>query len=138
MSDASLGHCQNTATNAELSGSSNYKGQRLHGRVGLLWEDVQTRGNFVVLERNSTADPGRDSQDGSAILHIRTVKAIISVRGVQSHATGELHMELKMIELRNPFLQTFALAGFTAGTVEAFLVNPFEVVKVTLQANKTR
>lgn len=34
-----------------------------------------------------------------------------------------------------PF-QTFALAGLGAGITEAILVNPFEVVKVTLQANK--
>lgn len=32
--------------------------------------------------------------------------------------------------------QTFALAGLGAGITEAILVNPFEVVKVTLQSNK--
>lgn len=33
-------------------------------------------------------------------------------------------------------MQTFALAGLGAGITEAILVNPFEVVKVTLQSNK--
>lgn len=33
-------------------------------------------------------------------------------------------------------LQTFSLAGLGAGITEAILVNPFEVVKVTLQSNK--
>lgn len=35
-------------------------------------------------------------------------------------------------------LQTFALAGLGAGVTEAILVNPFEVVKVSLQANKSK
>jgi len=34
------------------------------------------------------------------------------------------------------FLQTFSLAGLGAGVTEAILVNPFEVVKVSLQANR--
>jgi solute carrier family 25 2-oxodicarboxylate transporter 21 len=34
------------------------------------------------------------------------------------------------------FLQTFSLAGLGAGVTEAVLVNPFEVVKVSLQANR--
>lgn len=34
------------------------------------------------------------------------------------------------------FFQTFSLAGLGAGITEAILVNPFEVVKVTLQSNK--
>lgn len=34
-------------------------------------------------------------------------------------------------------LQTFSLAGLGAGITEAILVNPFEVVKVTLQSNKS-
>lgn len=33
-------------------------------------------------------------------------------------------------------LQTFCLAGLCAGITEAILVNPFEVVKVTLQVNR--
>ncbi|XP_019874771.1 mitochondrial 2-oxodicarboxylate carrier [Aethina tumida] len=33
---------------------------------------------------------------------------------------------------------TFSLAGLGAGTVEAILVNPFEVVKVSLQANRAK
>jgi solute carrier family 25 2-oxodicarboxylate transporter 21 len=33
-------------------------------------------------------------------------------------------------------LQTFSLAGLGAGVTEAILVNPFEVVKVSLQANR--
>lgn len=33
-------------------------------------------------------------------------------------------------------LQTFSLAGLGAGVTEAILVNPFEVVKVTLQSNR--
>lgn len=32
-------------------------------------------------------------------------------------------------------MQTFSLAGLGAGITEAILVNPFEVVKVTLQSN---
>lgn len=35
-------------------------------------------------------------------------------------------------------MQTFSLAGLGAGTIEAILVNPFEMVKVTLQANRNR
>lgn len=35
-------------------------------------------------------------------------------------------------------LQTFSLAGLGAGITEAILVNPFEVVKVTLQANMAK
>jgi len=34
------------------------------------------------------------------------------------------------------FFQTFSLAGLGAGVTEAILVNPFEVVKVSLQANR--
>lgn len=34
--------------------------------------------------------------------------------------------------------QTFSLAGLGAGTLEAILVNPFEMVKVTLQANRNK
>jgi hypothetical protein len=33
--------------------------------------------------------------------------------------------------------QTFSLAGLGAGVTEAILVNPFEVVKVSLQANRS-
>ncbi|KAG8245385.1 hypothetical protein J6590_107350 [Homalodisca vitripennis] len=33
---------------------------------------------------------------------------------------------------------TFSLAGLGAGVTEAILVNPFEVVKVTLQANRSK
>lgn len=35
-------------------------------------------------------------------------------------------------------LQTFSLAGLTAGLIEAIAVNPFEVVKVTQQADHSR
>ena len=35
-------------------------------------------------------------------------------------------------------LQTFSLAGLGAGVLEAIFVNPFEVVKVTLQANRNK
>lgn len=35
-------------------------------------------------------------------------------------------------------LQTFCLAGLCAGITEAILVNPFEVVKVTLQVNRAQ
>lgn len=35
-------------------------------------------------------------------------------------------------------MQTFALAGLGAGVTEAILVNPFEVVKVTLMSNKAK
>lgn len=35
-------------------------------------------------------------------------------------------------------LQTFSLAGLGAGVLEAILVNPFEMVKVTLQANRNK
>jgi solute carrier family 25 (mitochondrial 2-oxodicarboxylate transporter), member 21 len=34
--------------------------------------------------------------------------------------------------------QTFSLAGLGAGVTEAILVNPFEMVKVTLQANRSK
>lgn len=34
--------------------------------------------------------------------------------------------------------QTFSLAGLFAGITEAILVNPFEVVKVTLQSNRSK
>lgn len=43
--------------------------------------------------------------------------------------------------LSNPLsthIQTYTLAGTTAGVLEAILVNPFEVVKVSLQANKSK
>jgi solute carrier family 25 (mitochondrial 2-oxodicarboxylate transporter), member 21 len=33
---------------------------------------------------------------------------------------------------------TFSLAGLGAGVTEAILVNPFEMVKVTLQANRAK
>ena len=33
-------------------------------------------------------------------------------------------------------MQTFTLAGFFAGITEAVIVNPFEVVKVQLQAER--
>lgn len=36
------------------------------------------------------------------------------------------------------FVQTFSLAGLGAGVTEAILVNPFEVVKVTLMSNKAK
>lgn len=35
-------------------------------------------------------------------------------------------------------LQTFSLAGLGAGVTEAIFVNPFEVVKVSLQTNKSQ
>jgi len=38
-----------------------------------------------------------------------------------------------------PFgFQTFSLAGLGAGITEAILVNPFEVVKVTMQVNRAQ
>lgn len=43
-----------------------------------------------------------------------------------------------MLVLKFLFFQTFSLAGLGAGVTEAILVNPFEVVKVALQSNKSK
>ena len=47
-------------------------------------------------------------------------------------------MALHLLTIKQSFiiLQTFALAGLGSGITEAILVNPFEVVKVTLQSNR--
>nr|XP_023021134.1 mitochondrial 2-oxodicarboxylate carrier [Leptinotarsa decemlineata] len=50
--------------------------------------------------------------------------------------TFEQYKQLFMFGSPTPTPLTFSLAGLGAGTTEAILVNPFEVVKVTLQANK--
>lgn len=40
--------------------------------------------------------------------------------------------------MKDILFQTFSLAGLGAGVTESILVNPFEVVKVTLQANAAK
>ncbi|XP_066252736.1 mitochondrial 2-oxodicarboxylate carrier [Euwallacea similis] len=50
--------------------------------------------------------------------------------------TFEQYKQLFLFGAPAPTPVTFSLAGFGAGVTEAILVNPFEVVKVTLQANK--
>lgn len=51
--------------------------------------------------------------------------------------TFEQYKKLFMFGSTAPTSVTFALAGLGAGITEAILVNPFEVVKVTLQANRS-
>ncbi|XP_037293409.1 mitochondrial 2-oxodicarboxylate carrier [Manduca sexta] len=51
-------------------------------------------------------------------------------------ATFEQYKKLFMFGSSTPTPLTFSLAGLGAGITEAILVNPFEVVKVTLQSNK--
>ncbi|XP_026330757.1 mitochondrial 2-oxodicarboxylate carrier isoform X2 [Hyposmocoma kahamanoa] len=50
--------------------------------------------------------------------------------------TFEQYKRFFMFGSSTPTPLTFALAGLGAGITEAILVNPFEVVKVTLQSNK--
>ena len=38
----------------------------------------------------------------------------------------------------SPTPLTYSLAGLVAGTTEGILINPFEMVKVTLQANRAK
>ncbi|CAH1957993.1 unnamed protein product [Acanthoscelides obtectus] len=52
--------------------------------------------------------------------------------------TFEQYKQLFMFGSSQPTPLTFSLAGLGAGVTEAILVNPFEVVKVTMQANKAR
>ncbi|CAH2041709.1 unnamed protein product, partial [Iphiclides podalirius] len=51
-------------------------------------------------------------------------------------ATFEQYKRFFMFGSSTPTPLTFSLAGLGAGITEAILVNPFEVVKVTLQSNK--
>lgn len=51
-------------------------------------------------------------------------------------ATFEQYKKLFLFGSSSPTPLTFSLAGLGAGVTEAILVNPFEVVKVTLQSNK--
>ncbi|CAH1371204.1 unnamed protein product [Tenebrio molitor] len=50
--------------------------------------------------------------------------------------TFEQYKQLFLFGSPTPTPLTFSLAGLGAGVTEAILVNPFEVVKVTLQANR--
>lgn len=50
--------------------------------------------------------------------------------------TFEQYKKFFLFGSPTPTPLTFSLAGLGAGTTEAILVNPFEVVKVTLQANR--
>ncbi|XP_060531922.1 mitochondrial 2-oxodicarboxylate carrier [Cylas formicarius] len=50
--------------------------------------------------------------------------------------TFEQYKQFFMFGASAPTPLTFSLAGLGAGITEAILVNPFEVVKVTLQANR--
>ncbi|KAJ8972892.1 hypothetical protein NQ317_008513 [Molorchus minor] len=50
--------------------------------------------------------------------------------------TFEQYKQFFMFGSPTPTPLTFSLAGLGAGITEAILVNPFEVVKVTLQANR--
>lgn len=52
--------------------------------------------------------------------------------------TFEQYKQFFMFGSPTPTPLTFSLAGLGAGITEAVLVNPFEVVKVTLQANRAR
>ncbi|VEN56298.1 unnamed protein product [Callosobruchus maculatus] len=52
--------------------------------------------------------------------------------------TFEQYKQFFMFGSPQPTPLTFSLAGLGAGVTEAILVNPFEVVKVTMQANKAR
>lgn len=51
-------------------------------------------------------------------------------------ATFEQYKKIFMFGSNTPTPLTFSLAGLGAGVTEAILVNPFEVVKVTLQSNR--
>ncbi|PZC82220.1 hypothetical protein B5X24_HaOG211028 [Helicoverpa armigera] len=53
-------------------------------------------------------------------------------------ATFEQYKKIFMFGSSSPTPLTFSLAGLGAGITEAILVNPFEVVKVTLQSNKAK
>ncbi|KAF2880887.1 hypothetical protein ILUMI_25286 [Ignelater luminosus] len=50
--------------------------------------------------------------------------------------TFEQYKKIFLFGANSPTPLTFSLAGLGAGITEAVLVNPFEVVKVTLQANR--
>ncbi|KAL1506012.1 hypothetical protein ABEB36_005449 [Hypothenemus hampei] len=52
--------------------------------------------------------------------------------------TFEQYKQLLLFGSQTPTPLTFSLAGLSAGITEGILVNPFEVVKVTLQANRAR
>uniref|UniRef100_A0A182VYM4 Mitochondrial 2-oxodicarboxylate carrier n=1 Tax=Anopheles minimus TaxID=112268 RepID=A0A182VYM4_9DIPT len=52
--------------------------------------------------------------------------------------TFEQYKRFFMFGSDKPTPLTFSLAGLGAGVTEAILVNPFEMVKVTLQANKNK
>lgn len=51
-------------------------------------------------------------------------------------ATFEQYKKMFMFGASSPTPLTFSLAGLGAGLTEAVLINPFEVIKVTLQSNK--
>ncbi|XP_034941694.1 mitochondrial 2-oxodicarboxylate carrier isoform X2 [Chelonus insularis] len=52
--------------------------------------------------------------------------------------TFEQYKKIFSHGLSSPTPVTFALAGFCAGITEGIVVNPFEVVKVRLQSNRTQ
>ncbi|CAH1104121.1 unnamed protein product [Psylliodes chrysocephalus] len=52
--------------------------------------------------------------------------------------TFEQYKQFFLFGSPTPTPLTFSLAGFGAGVTEAIFVNPFEVVKVTLQTNKSK
>lgn len=52
--------------------------------------------------------------------------------------TFEQYKQLFMFGSAKPTPLTYSCAGFFAGVTEAFLVTPFETVKVTLQANRSK
>uniref|UniRef100_A0A1B6DNX9 Mitochondrial 2-oxodicarboxylate carrier n=2 Tax=Clastoptera arizonana TaxID=38151 RepID=A0A1B6DNX9_9HEMI len=52
--------------------------------------------------------------------------------------TFEQYKRFFMFGAESPTPLTFSLAGLFAGITEAILVNPFEVVKVTLQSNRSK
>ncbi len=52
--------------------------------------------------------------------------------------TFEQYKRFFLFDSPNPTPLTFSLAGLCAGITEGILVNPFEMIKVTLQSNKSK
>lgn len=83
-----------------------------------------------------------------AVFYIWAVQKVLPVWFIYSNTTGmfllllllhsfDLYIEDISCWIHSLIgLQTFSLAGLGAGVTEAILVNPFEVVKVSLQANR--
>ena len=105
-------------------------------REGLCQEDVPSGGTFLILERSITSNTCWDTKEGMEVFHLWAVSETFPVWKRQTRSFGKFLSILSM----NVFFfppQTYSLAGLGSGVTEAIIVNPFEVVKVKMQSNRS-